>query len=473
MITNTGKQILAKYLISQTPSYASHIAIGCGARPVASTESTADYSAQEALEFEMFRVPIISRGYVTLEDGTPGGTPNVVFTAELPTAERYEITEVGIYPAASNSAAVGRDSRVLYAFTTTESWQNHTPASATAIPVISTQLDPGNDDEINLSNYGNPKVFQTNADNKTFTSLDRLNRYENCRFYNNIVVLRGDHGDLGRVTITNAVGNGSLVEYTTAIAHDLEVGTPVTVYGIVDTGSLGTLNIFGSVVSIGADRKTFKLANTSAATYSSGGYSTAKNTSFINTGSSHVHLTGISLNLDNNENDELRFAFSVINKDGSPAIVSNPDSIRILIEFRSTEGSIAEDAIQYANLSINLENGGAYNNDANTVNFSDNRYFVIKAPIDELEKSIGFTWASVDVVKITATAIVDDAPSEDFYICLDALRVENVSTKNPLYGLTGYSVVKTQNAETIVKAANTTNYVEFRFGFGVDQGVGA
>ena len=68
MITNIGKNILAKYLVGQTQSYASHIAVGCGATPLASDGVFGDYSLKESLDFEMFRVPIISRGFVN-EDG--------------------------------------------------------------------------------------------------------------------------------------------------------------------------------------------------------------------------------------------------------------------------------------------------------------------------------------------------------------------------------------------------------------------
>ena len=63
MITNKGKDIIAKYLIGQAPAYASHIAIGCGAKPL----DTADdfdpdtYINNTELNFEMFRVPITSR----------------------------------------------------------------------------------------------------------------------------------------------------------------------------------------------------------------------------------------------------------------------------------------------------------------------------------------------------------------------------------------------------------------------------
>ena len=100
MITNIGKNILAKYLVGQTQSYASHIAVGCGATPLASDGVFGDYSLKESLDFEMFRVPIISRGFVN-EDGSS----KVVLTAEMPTEERYEITEVGIFSAGSNPVA--------------------------------------------------------------------------------------------------------------------------------------------------------------------------------------------------------------------------------------------------------------------------------------------------------------------------------------------------------------------------------
>ena len=46
-------------------------------------------------------------------------------------------------------------------------------------------------------------------------------------------------------------------------------------------------------------------------------------------------------------------------------------------------------------------------------------------------------------------------------------HLENTSASNPLYGLTGYSVIKNTNAETVIKTANTTNFIEFRFAMDV------
>lgn len=136
MITNIGKNILAKYLIGQAPAYASYIAIGCGAQPLATNQNFGDYSAKQTLDFEMFRVPITSRGYVN-----DSGVNKIVLTAELPTDERYEISEVGVFSAGSNPSAGAYDSRSLFAFTVNENWEYHTSDTATALPIIYEPLD--------------------------------------------------------------------------------------------------------------------------------------------------------------------------------------------------------------------------------------------------------------------------------------------------------------------------------------------
>ncbi len=64
MITDIGKKIIGKYLIGQAPAYASYIAIGCGPTPLNTNDVTEDFSNKKSLDFEMFRVPISSRGFV-------------------------------------------------------------------------------------------------------------------------------------------------------------------------------------------------------------------------------------------------------------------------------------------------------------------------------------------------------------------------------------------------------------------------
>ena len=111
MITNTGKTIISKYMLGQVPAYASYLAVGCGKKPLATADPYGDYSSQENLDFEMFRVPISSRGIVN-----ENGESKIVFTAELPTEERYEITEVGVYSAGSDPSVGIYGSKTLLSY---------------------------------------------------------------------------------------------------------------------------------------------------------------------------------------------------------------------------------------------------------------------------------------------------------------------------------------------------------------------
>jgi hypothetical protein len=182
----------------------------------------------------------------------------------------------------------------------------------------------------------------------------------------------------------------------------------------------------------------------------------------IEPGSNHIHLTAPNVDFSKNSpTDELRFAFSLVNKDGDSLAV--PDTIRILIDFADTD--IAEPAV-YARFEIDIENG------FDGYDFEANRYFVVKKQLQELYTTQNFTWQAVNVVKIYA-CILDSTgtggpfPSPDYYIALDAMRLENIATTNPLYGLTGYSVIKNDTSTTIIKSPNTSNYIEFRFSIGV------
>jgi len=382
MITDIGKSIIGKYLLGQAPAYASYIAVGCGAQPLDTVDPYGDYSTKENLDFEMFRVPISSRGFVN-----DSGTEKLVLTAELPTEERYEITEIGLYSAGSNPSAGAYDSKTVFAFTQGENWQYHTNVAATSIPTITEPLDDPADDNIIATT---DLVFQTNADNAIFYKTPRPERYERCRFLNNIILIRGDDSDL---TIDSSTGS--------AEGHFL-----------------------------------------------------------VEPGSNHIHLTGADVNFTRNSPiDELRLAFSLVSKDGDSAAV--PDTVRVLVDFAETD---SENTGEFARFEAELENGSG---SAGTYDFSTNRYFVITKQLQELYQTQGFTWNAVTVVKIYACVLVADTPSDDYYIALDALRLENIATTNPLYGLTGYSVVKTPDAETIVKSPNTSNYIEFRFSVGV------
>jgi len=383
MITNTGKTIISKFLLGQAPSFASHIAVGCGKKPILLTDPQPDFSSKTSLDFEMFRIPISSRGYIS-----ESGINKLVLTAELPTEERYEITEVGIFSAGSNPSAGQVDSKTVFGFTDTENWQYNNGSSSSDIPKITEELDSTSTnsistiDKININTNTNITdelyVFETNADNAVFFNQSRIDRYERARFFNNVILMRGDSSTLSY--------NGS---------HFTSLG-----------------------------------------------------------GKSVVYPNSITSFSQNSPIDELRLALSIITKNSSSDV---PDKVNVVINFTNS------DASQYARFEAVLDNGtnpGQYD-------FANNRYFVISKQLQELATSSGFNWDIVTQVQVYANAIDGGSVSSNYYIALDALRLENVSTINPLYGLTGYSIVQNSEATTIIKSPNTNNYIEFRFAVGV------
>jgi hypothetical protein len=496
MITNTGKSIMAKYLVGQAPAYASHIAIGCGAKPLKGLEfaivnreknatvatlksvnhglsigqaidvvglgsefdgtfvitsvepdtfsyttetgsvdllsqdalsgyAYPNYNNKERLDFEMLRVPIISRGYVTEDDpdvldefGNIKKISKIVLTAELPTAERYEISEIGVFSGLSNPLAANSDSRSVYSFAANEGWSYHsaTDNTVTAIPAISGKLDQdGNTNSISDAAItvpgSNPavkyKVFQAPASNEIFLSDYRTKRFEQPRFQDNAIFMAGNSANLA-----------------------------------VD--SFGKM----SVVPTWTDGTEFK--------------------------SNHIHLTNARLNFDRNSvTDELKLAFSVVSRDEDPTNDDVPTSVRLMVEFTSTD---AYGEGQYARMEVDLYNSDVLSEDlpnegyrSNVVidDLSKNRYFVATRKIEQLTKSSGFSWELVKNVKVYASVMdANNEPTDLFYVVLDGLRFENVSTTNPVYGMTGYTVVNNNDfnqPRTIIKSPNSTNYVEFRF----------
>jgi hypothetical protein len=383
MITNIGKTIISKFLLGQAPSFASHIAIGCGKKPLLSTDVQPDSSSKSSLDFEMFRIPISSRGYVN-----EGNVNKLVLTAELPTEERYEITEVGIFSAGSNPQAGQSDSKTVFGFTDTENWQYNNGSSNSDIPKITEQLDSTSTNSISTVDKINVNtntiiseelfVFETNADNAVFFNENRVERYERSRFFNNVILMRGD---------------SSLLTYN---------GSNFT--------SLGGKYI--------------------------------------------VYPNNITSFSQNSPIDELRLALSLVTKSSTSDV---PDKINVVVNFSNSDGS------QYARLESVLING----TDEGEYDFTTNRYFVISKQLQELSTSANFNWDIVTQVQIYANVIDGSTASSNYYVALDALRLENIATVNPLYGLTGYSIVQNPTGSTIIKSTNTNNYIEFRFAVGV------
>jgi len=186
MITDTGKQLIGKYLVGQIDSYASYLAIGSGPKPLLASDSFGDYSTKTSLDFETLRVPIIARSL-----STENGVTKITLTAELPTEERYEITEIGLYPSLNNPIPTGLDSQQILLFNEDEIWKTHIGSSGAESEVpLQFGVIFNSNNNINISD----KAFFTNSNNALFENInypDRIARHERPRFLDRTIFLRG------------------------------------------------------------------------------------------------------------------------------------------------------------------------------------------------------------------------------------------------------------------------------------------
>ena len=351
---------------------------------------------------------------------------------------------------------------MLYTFAETENWEYHGTGSAIGIgATISTPLSAGASAGVINPNLGPAPAFRATSDNSIFDSDARLSKYERCRFLNTAIYVPGN------------------------MSHLVKDGDDI-------------------VVKSGTEDEEKEFAK-------------------------HIHLAGTRLNLSQNSpEDDLRLAFSIIRKDQTYSI--DPTKAYITVTF-SPEESVLEDPENYARFNIELTEGfdGSRYNVVSTklrdlargTTFSwgsvrlvkihasvynsvtvTNRAFIsstgvatittaephgfvsgTSVVVADVNNSLfngtftvtgaptptTFTFAAVNAEDITSAISGGSAegPSTNYFVGLDALRLENVSTLNPLYGLTGYTVIKTEDGRPIVKAANTSNLVEFRFGLDV------
>jgi hypothetical protein len=201
MITTNGKNIVAKYLLNQAPEFASHIAIGVGGQALP-TSSSATFSASvQSLDFEVARVPILSKGLLKeLNPITNEYVEKIVFKAELPIEQRYQITELGIYPAAVNAVAGNFDSRIISTFSNSEPWaysnnqDNSGPVSYLG-PLRIDQVVPGDIETLHEISPGNFYTLEDfvfiNSNSPIFEYSDRINRGEPPRYLNKSLLVSG------------------------------------------------------------------------------------------------------------------------------------------------------------------------------------------------------------------------------------------------------------------------------------------
>lgn len=379
MITNRGKDIIARVLAGQTPSAFSYLALGVGAEPV--TPPTVEpfepesFVAKTKMDFEAFRVPI-SNSSVLQE----GGETKIVLSAVLPSAQRYEISEIGAYSAEYNSLLVTEPPRMIYTFSDPEGWEYHTGSTIEDVSYIGSISSNGIDID-QIPDGFREEAFFIAADNEVFFNQNRKN--QRMRVYEDAMLLRGD---------------------------------------------MSTIN---------STQENWELSG------------------------NHVHIAS-PVNLTRaRATDEIKIAFSVINKNSIDISSGGvPDIVRIAIRFMSNEA-----ATEHATLQVEVERTGANvpGQIPASTNFVDNGYYVVSKQKQELKTTGAFSWDNVAL----ATVHVDIEPqaghtSDECYVAIDAVRFDSNNDNNPTYGLVSYSVVQNEDAATEIKESNVESQIEYK-----------
>jgi hypothetical protein len=389
MITNTGKEIIGKFLLGQAPEFATHIAVGCGAQPLfpnqtLSSEEVDGLKEKQSLDFEAFRVPITSKGFIK-EDGVE----KIVFKAEMPTEQRYQVSEVGFYPSAANSTAGAYDSKALSVFTPTESWVIYSQDSSSNVLAIT---DNAILSDASANVIVDDLAFYLSADATIFNNEGRKLRQEPTRFYTNALAV---------------------------------------------SGSASRINVNpDSSFSVGS--ASYRIENSS-----------------------------LAFNLSQNlPTDQIKLAFSVISTQASND--SAPDKVRVILDFVNNLPGLDLESPK-ARLAIELEQSDFTVLNTGQSPDPQNRYRVITRTLSQFNVEDTFSWANINLTRLYACALdSSDNLLDTYYIAFDGLRIENVSSDNPLYGLVGYNIIRSDFAYPVTKAQNTNNFVEYRFGIGVD-----
>jgi hypothetical protein len=202
MITTNGKNIVAKYLLNQAPEFASHIAIGVGGQAYPTSSSATFSSNAESLEFEVARVPILSKGLLK-EDGQE----KIVFKAEMPIEQRYQITELGLYPAATNAVAGNFDSRIISTFSNSEPWaySNNINESGTVLYIGDVPITSSPVGDIDINDASWDDFIFINSNSAIFEYSNRVNRGEPTRYLNRSLSVSGSTSVVSGVSASSSV----------------------------------------------------------------------------------------------------------------------------------------------------------------------------------------------------------------------------------------------------------------------------
>lgn len=440
--------------------------------PLTPGTATRNFINRDQMTFEMFRVPIVSRGIITENSLT-----KVVFTAELPNLDQYGMTEIGIYPSGSNPTASTIDSRVLFNFSDTENWEYHSDVVEKSVSYVT---GAGHANAV-ISINTNDNFVLINSYDPIFSNYDRMTSKEQPRFESKTLMLRGN---------TSAIN------------------TTPTIYSIYENSSFpeNQSHIHHKNLSFSFDKNpvddVLKLAFSVITEATTTSINTANVTQYSQIGGLNIIVQFTdSETSGSNEYANMQFSLNSTDLKANNANTQYYVAQKSLSELKTTPNfqwssvnTVKIFASAFANVGTNVSASSLTSDIATITTSTDHTLAVGDAilitgrtgynglyKIATVPNTTAFTYAitSANVgSNLTDGGIVTELLGNHF-IALDGLRFENISSAaaNPLYGLTGYSLL----AETaiasngasitnypVIKQRNTNNLIEFKFA--VDTG---
>jgi hypothetical protein len=450
MITNIGKNILGKYLTGQVPTYAAYIAVGCGSKPVT---SFGNYASKTELDFEMFRIPIISSGYTSgILTGIPTNATTdgtyITYTVNNTFAAGQIVTITGIISSGNTGGTAGTGLNLTNAIIY--------DASTTQFRVANTLSDTFTSATYGLASVSYPEIILT-------AEVPTLERYE--------ITEIGIYPSKSN-TNTNL---DSLLLYNFSTSENWQYYIPTS-----STWTPTSLKIVSAALDANNSSNNLDTQYADDAVTALKGYQTNTDNSFFTSSriaryerprflnnaliikgdmsadltdltSTYIGISGSKLNLDNASSlDKIKIVLSLINSSGSSTSLPSGNTTVKLVFY-------CANGIDYATATFV----------ASGLTATTNRYVSVSQYINQITKTSGFAWSTVNSTRVYANVIDSGSPSASWAIALDGIRFENSSSVSPVYGLVGYSPIKNSTASTLIKNNNTSGFIEFRFGLGV------
>ena len=425
-----------------------------------------NFKNKEVLDFEMFRVPITSR---TFEQNNITGVTNVILSGDLPSQERYLITEAGIFSSGSNPTAAGIDSRIINNFTTGENWEYHGLTQATTISTPTEAIYSSGTGSIYTNLTG--VVFGIDNTNAIFENSYRTTAVKNEKprlLQGSIAVSTG----MSRIDTTpaNGIWTATYTSSNVALAQPHihligkqypfdknassdEIKLAMSVL-VVDpaTPMPATLNIlmeFGSDETesgVGTDFAKAQFTISSADYISSNAYFTKtlslgdfKKSSGFNWATVDIVKIFVSVPTAN-------LAVTTKSLTNNIATITTSTTPKMIVGQMLTVSG------------VDATFNGTFS--ATNVNTTTNTI------------SYAVTAANVSSTAVSPNGVVQYSDGS-YYVALDGLRFENNRDRenNPIYGMVSYSPVQDELNKPVLKEVNSANIFEAKFNLDLNVGV--